>query len=437
MKKKTIIVFIITLLLLSTVGCARHEHVWAEADCSTPKTCVECGETEGESLGHTWFAATCVSPRICSVCGETEGKELGHHWTKATCTVPRMCSVCGETEGEALGHIWLNATCTTARKCSTCGQTEGKELGHHWVDATCITPKTCSVCGETEGEALGHDASGLSCTKDCECARCGELITALGHDWVDANCTEARTCARCGETEGKALGHESDDPVRENIKVATCVEDGSYDEVVYCSACKTELSRTTKTEKALGHTTNSGVCSRCAKEVYETVSGTGDDIITEITVGTGIYKVHFTNSGSRNFVVWVHDANGYRELAVNEIGNYDGYYLLTGESPYMFEIESSGKWTYTIEPVGTTTETAFRGRGCYVSDIFSASSGKWHIEHEGKRNFVVWLWTQNGRDLIVNEIGNYSGNKLFNIPFGSNAILEIEADGNWSVEPVK
>ena len=54
--------------------------------------------------------------------------------------------------------------------------------------------------------------------------------------------------------------------VRENEVPATCTKDGSHDEVVYCSVCKTEISRTTVTDKALGHDWDSatGKCKRCA-----------------------------------------------------------------------------------------------------------------------------------------------------------------------------
>jgi len=42
-------------MLLGSCGC---KHEWAEATCTTPKTCTECGETEGEALGHTEGEAT-------------------------------------------------------------------------------------------------------------------------------------------------------------------------------------------------------------------------------------------------------------------------------------------------------------------------------------------------------------------------------------------
>ena len=80
-------------------GCG-HEHTWADATCTEPKTCSECGETEGEVLEHTWVEATCAEPKHCSVCGETEGEALEHTWTEATYWEAKTCSECGATEGE-------------------------------------------------------------------------------------------------------------------------------------------------------------------------------------------------------------------------------------------------------------------------------------------------------------------------------------------------
>ena len=88
----------------------------------------------------------------------------------------------------------------------------------------------------------------------------------MGHDFVDheakaATCTEIgweayQTCSRCDYTTYKELpakGHTPAAAVRENKVAATCTESGSYDEVVYCSVCKAELSRSSKKLDALGH----------------------------------------------------------------------------------------------------------------------------------------------------------------------------------------
>ncbi|MBR4626506.1 MAG: hypothetical protein IKO47_02155 [Ruminococcus sp.] len=171
---------------VSLTGCGssskcKHSE-WKEADCTTPKTCVDCGETEGEPLGHKWTDATCDKPKTCSVCDATEGEPNGHTWTEATCDKPKTCKDCGATEGKAKGHTWVEATCDKA--------------------------KTCSVCGKTDGQPQGHkyDKSKI-CTEDAVCERCGKTIKAAGHKWKDATCTAPKTCTVCGATEGGALGH--------------------------------------------------------------------------------------------------------------------------------------------------------------------------------------------------------------------------------------
>ena len=85
----------------------QHEHAWADATCTAPRTCEECGETEGSALGHNWLEATCTDPRICSVCQQTEGTALGHQWMDATYEAPKTCNVCGAVEGEVLARPWI------------------------------------------------------------------------------------------------------------------------------------------------------------------------------------------------------------------------------------------------------------------------------------------------------------------------------------------
>lgn len=147
--KKNITVIILFLLTTGILSGCGHQHVWQEATCTEPKTCTECGETEGSPLGHTWTAATCTIPKTCSVCGETDGTALEHTWIDATCTAPETCSVCGETNGTALEHTWIDATCTAPKTCSLCGETEG-DLAEHDLDST----GKCRVCDNQIGFAL-------------------------------------------------------------------------------------------------------------------------------------------------------------------------------------------------------------------------------------------------------------------------------------------
>ena len=90
-------------------------------------------------------------------------------------------------------------------------------------------------------------------------------IEALGHDYkaviTEPTCTEqgytTHICSRCNDSYKDnytdALGHKPGEITIENSVSATCETAGSYDEVIYCTVCKTELSRETKTIKVLGH----------------------------------------------------------------------------------------------------------------------------------------------------------------------------------------
>lgn len=315
-----------------------------------------------------------------------------HEWKYATCTEPKTCTTCGETEGSATGHEWVEATCLSAKKCAQCGTTEGEPLVHKWINATCTKSQYCSLCGTVGEKELGHDIEKINCTEDSKCKRCNEIIPAPGHNLSEATCTKAPTCKTCNESVGKALGHSTDN----------------------------------------------GTCARCGDEVYKAIIGTGDDVISNVSVGDGMYRISITNSGHYdNFIVKAYNKDGSTALLVNEIGMYDGYVYLSGEGPYDFEIQYSGSWIFQIEKIGDTTKSEFSGKGDYVTDRFSTSTGTWQFTHDGSRNFVVKAYTTDGIDLLVNEIGSYNGKKIVKVPNGSKVMFVINADGNWTAKPVK
>lgn len=183
-RKIAVCIFSLLLICTALVGifsCGPScEHQWQEATCTAPKTCLFCGETEGEKASHTGGTATCEKKAECSVCGAEHG-ELGEHaWVDATCTKPKHCTVCGKTEGDVISHtVGTAATCMKKAVCSVCNQEFG-ELGAHVYnadvvkaeakrsDATCTDPatyyKSCA-CGDisrnageifTSGDTLPH-----------------------------------------------------------------------------------------------------------------------------------------------------------------------------------------------------------------------------------------------------------------------------------------
>lgn len=100
---KKILIFSTLLIACLFSGCT-HQHVWKEASCYSPKTCIECGETEGTVAEHHWSSATCLTPKQCTECGKTDGKSLGHSWSSGSATTPRICQKCNEMEPLALPY---------------------------------------------------------------------------------------------------------------------------------------------------------------------------------------------------------------------------------------------------------------------------------------------------------------------------------------------
>ena len=123
--------------------------------------------------------------------------------------------------------------------------------------------------------AVGNGFVGITSTEDSESGWSHVLTAAAGEGakftgwYSDKECTKLITTNetvtfKAGEElkaqdyyakfEGETVHeHTPGAPVREKEVPATCTKDGSYDEVVYCTVCKAEISRVSKTIPALGH----------------------------------------------------------------------------------------------------------------------------------------------------------------------------------------
>ncbi len=195
------------------------------------------------------------------------------------------CKKCGnsyEKKIKATGHDFLSeekekATCikgaVTLMTCKVCGKTEEKvgepdpaahALTETVVDATCISEgsKTvsCSLCGYSETETYpmtDHDFflyyGDYTCTEaGYEYYKCYVCETekkvpkeAPGHVWIEASCNHPKHCDNCGATEGEKLYH----------------------------------------------TVYGGTCTRCGKEIEDTVISGYSGIGEQIPTVTGGYVV--------------------------------------------------------------------------------------------------------------------------------------------------
>lgn len=309
-----------------------------------------------------------------------------HEWEGIECAGMQTCTICGDKKATGVKHDYQGGDCKTPPICSMCGK-EGRAEGHKFTGGDCLNANICENCGEA-GQLGEHQFSKATCTEAGVCSLCGEETPALEHKLSKATCEKPIWCSRCGYTEGETLGHEG-----------------------------------------------IGKCTRCGDEIPITGSGSGDSVLSDIVLEDGeIYAMHMTHSGYGNFAVWMYDAYSDRDLLINEIGNYDGIVLLDGTSPLMLNIEAGGNWTYEIYKLSKISQNSFSGKGDYVTGIFRISGGAqvWHFEHSGNSNFAVWLYTADGRDLIINEIGAYDAEQIISTT-GGHAFFVITADGEWKV----
>ena len=283
----------------------------------------QCAKFDG------WYTAATGGSRIYNIGADESGNKtyyarwkVEHRWNDATCTAPKTCSVCKITEGSALGHKYETAWSKDAdkhwHKCSVCGDKTNEET-HSWDKGTVTIQPGCTtagtktfgcICGATKTEnidAAGHTAGAAvrenevaaTCTTDGSydevvyCADCRKelsrekkTVDALGHDCVHHNakaatCTEKGweaydTCSRCDYTtykETPAKGHSKGDAKKEKEVAATCTSAGRYDEVIYCTVCKAEISRESKTTPAAGHSFGAWTVVKeatCTAEGHET-----------------------------------------------------------------------------------------------------------------------------------------------------------------------
>jgi hypothetical protein len=168
-------------------------------------------------------------------------------------------------------------------------------------------------------------------------------------------------------------------------------------------------------------------------------SGRGDKIV-KFTAQEEPTVARITNQGSSNFAVVSYVGSSYDDLLVNEIGSYSGWvYVAAGVN--RLKMTSSGSWTVEVRPIETARAwdgvSRLTGKGDTVVLLSGAASGITTIKNSSHSNFAVIAYSTEGDylDLLVNEIGSYSGEVL--LPDGDPMVLRIQdVGGTWSMSAV-
>jgi len=169
----------------------------------------------------------------------------------------------------------------------------------------------------------------------------------------------------------------------------------------------------------------------------EKYSGRGDKIVSIAKPEAGVPQIMtLTYRGSSNFVIESLDGSlETSDLLVNEIGSYKGSVLLDadGGDTAKVKVTATGSWTMEIKPRSSAPTLRGRssGRGDQVLKYFG---GPFILAatHNGTSNFVIQAYGEDGgsSDLLVNEIGRYSGENTLSEGPG---LIAINADGSWTI----
>ena len=184
------------------------------------------------------------------------------------------------------------ATCTEnglqIKKCTVCGVKLSEEViyksGHRYESVetppTCTeegyTTYTCSNCGDsyvadiinpthTAGESVVENETAPDCVNN------GSYDIVVYCEVCDEELSRETVIV-------DALGHKEAEAVEENRVNSTCSEKGSYDMVAYCSVCGEELSRETFELEMIDHTETEAVKENEIPATYES-AGSYDMVV--------------------------------------------------------------------------------------------------------------------------------------------------------------
>ena len=364
-----------------TVTGSYADHVYGEWVPAQPATCSAEGHVGYYQCGvcDKYFNAQFIEIADIVLSVDPTAHSYGG-WTKLDDEKHQRVCAYNPEHVETEDHDWqqtgtTDATClvagTVSYECSECHATKtvtGSYADHvygEWVPAKAAT---CSAAGH-----VGYYQCSV-CDKyfDAEYNEIEDIEIGIdpdAHSWTwviddDPTCGEAgkkhQECTLCGDTQAEdtpipATGnHTPGEAAVENNVDPTCLAGGSYDSVIYCTACGAQLSRTHVTVDALGHNfgewtetaapsclaagEETRYCSRCDATETQPVSALGHD-----------------------FGEWTETA-APSCLAAGEETRYCSRCDATETQPVAALGHDFGEWTETLAP--TCTEAGEESRSC-------------------------------------------------------------------------
>lgn len=181
-----------------------------------------------------------------------------------------------------------------------------------------------------------------------------------------------------------AVEHTPGETVTENVVKPSCTEAGSHDDVVYCTACKEELSRETVTDPALGHDWGSWevvtkateeadglerrTCSRCTEVEERAIP----KLTVEYYLAAGASQTHTLKSGTAltfTFKRSVADEKAFahfagarvdgKDLAASNFTATEGSVIVTLNAAYLDTLATGSHTLTALFDDGNSVDVAF------------------------------------------------------------------------------
>ena len=233
--------------------------------------------------------------------------EPNYEWSEdySELTARRVC----RNDGDHVEYeiVEVSSEVTKEPTCEGKGETTytSAAFENEAFEAQSVTVEDIDPSGHDFGAwtKLDENSHQRLCSRDAGHVETGDHAWDEGIVSKEASCTAegemTYTCTVCGATMTETIGlirHVSAPAVKENEVPATCTSEGSYDSVIYCRNCPTELRRETVIVEKADHTpetvpgksatctedglTDGVACSVCGKvfTAQEIIPATGNHV---------------------------------------------------------------------------------------------------------------------------------------------------------------
>ena len=332
----------------------------------TPRVIQKLNHTPGDPVIENDHASTCTvrgsydEVVYCTACQTELSRETKYH------------DLAPHTPGNAVIENDHVSTCTVkgaydeVTYCTACQTELSRETKYH--DLAPHTPGTAVH----ENEVVTHDKTTydevIYCTVcQAEISRTPVELPIITHTLTyvpevpateQAAGTKAHyTCSGCTKLFADAAGtqevtaasliipkldhvHTPGQTVIENEVAATCKAAGSYDEVVYCTSCHAELSRTHKTIAKLAHTPGTAVRENEVPATC-TAAGSYDEVVYCTVCHDELSRTHKTIAKLAHTLTF----KPY-QAATEEADGWNAHYQCTECGKYFSDAEGKNELTW-------------------------------------------------------------------------------------------